>query len=242
MVDWSTVASLSTAAGTLVLALATFVAVRSANRSARVAEYSMQIGIRPLLMPSRLEDSDQKIMWGDEHWARLSGGGATVEIADDNVYLAMSLRNSGSGIAVIHGWHLGLHDLHDPHPHADPEEFRPQTRDLYVPGGDVGFWQAAIRESRRSRVRRPGRGHSVPTRVHDRVAVHRSRGRPAHDRHVHARVDGRVSAGCARWLDTGTWTGRILADDHGSLEPSSDRRRSKRRRSASSCTSASARR
>lgn len=145
MVDWSTVASLSTAAGTLVLAIATFVAVRSANRSARVAEYSMQVGIRPLLMHSRLDDSVQKIMWGDEHWARLPGGGATVEIVDDNVYLAMSLRNSGSGIAVIHGWHLGLHDLHDPHPHANPEEFRPQTRDLYVPGGDVGFWQAAIR-------------------------------------------------------------------------------------------------
>jgi hypothetical protein len=145
MVNWSTVASLATAAGTLVLALATFVAVRSANRSARIAEYSMQIGIRPILMPSRLEDSPQKIMWGDQHWARLSGGGATVEMADDNVYLAMSLRNSGSGIAVIHGWHLGLHDLHDPHPHAKPEEFRPQTRDLYVPGGDVGFWQGAIR-------------------------------------------------------------------------------------------------
>jgi hypothetical protein len=145
MADWSTVASLGTAAGTLVLALATFVAVRSANRSARIAEYSMQIGIRPLLMPSRLEDSPQKIMWGDQHWSRLSGGGATVEMADDNAYLAMSLRNSGSGIAVIHGWHLGLHDLHDPHPHADPEEFRPQIRDLYVPGGDVGFWQGAIR-------------------------------------------------------------------------------------------------
>ena len=61
------------------LALATFVAVRAANRAARVAEYSMQIGIRPLLMPSRLDDPDQKIMWGDEHWAKLSGGGATVE-------------------------------------------------------------------------------------------------------------------------------------------------------------------
>ncbi len=106
----------------------------------------MQIGIRPVLMHSRLDDPPQKIMWGDEHWARLSGGGASVEVADDNVYLAMSLRNSGSGIAVIHGWHLGLHDLHDPHPRADLDEFRSQTRDLYVPGGDVGFWQGAIRD------------------------------------------------------------------------------------------------
>jgi hypothetical protein len=28
----------------------------------RAAEYSMQIGIRPLLMPSQLRDTDQKIM------------------------------------------------------------------------------------------------------------------------------------------------------------------------------------
>jgi hypothetical protein len=146
MADWSTAASLATAMGTLVLALATFVAVRAANRAARVAEYSMQIGIRPLLMPSRLEDPVQKIMWGDEHWARLSGGGAVVEQTDGSVYLAMSLRNSGSGIAVIHGWHLGLEDLHDPHPHAEPGEFRPQFRDLYVGGHDIGFWQAALRD------------------------------------------------------------------------------------------------
>lgn len=146
MLDWTTIASLATAGGTLVLALATFASVRSANRSARVAEYSMKIGIRPLLMPSRLEDVAQKIMWGDEHWALLPGAGAHVEIADGNIYLAMSLRNAGSGIGVIHGWHLGLHDLHDEHPHAEPEEFRPQMRDLYLPGGDAAFWQAAIRD------------------------------------------------------------------------------------------------
>ena len=99
MTDWTTIASLATAGGTLVLALATFASVRSANRSARLAEYSMQIGIRPLLMPSRLEDVAQKIMWGDEHWALLPAAGATVELVDGNVYLAMSLRNSGSGSA-----------------------------------------------------------------------------------------------------------------------------------------------
>jgi hypothetical protein len=146
MADWSTAASLATAGGTLILALATFVSLRAANRATRVAEYAMQVGMRPLLMPSRFEDPVQKIMWGDEHYARLAGGGADVEFTDGNVYLALSLRNSGSGIAVIQGWHLGLHDLHDPHPHAEIEEFRPQTRDLYVPGGDVGFWQGAIRD------------------------------------------------------------------------------------------------
>ena len=60
----------------------------------------------------------------------------------------MSLRNAGSGIAVIQGWHLGLHDPHEAHPHAEPDAFRPQQRDLYIPGGDTGFWQAAIRDPR----------------------------------------------------------------------------------------------
>jgi hypothetical protein len=159
--DWSTLASLATALGTLVLALATFVAVQAANRAARVAEYSMQIGIRPLLMPSRLEETVQKIMWGDEHWARLSGAGAVAEIADDNLYLAMSVRNAGSGVAVIHGWHLVLQDLHQDHPHAEPDEFRRQLRDLYVPGDDVGFWQGRDPRPRRRRVRRAARRRAL---------------------------------------------------------------------------------
>jgi len=169
------VASLATAGGTLVLALATFASVRSGHRAARVAEFSMQVGIRPLLMHSRLDDAPQKLMWGDQHWARLAGGEATVEIADDNVYLAMSLRNSASGIAVIHGWHLGLESITDPHPHADPEEFRPQTRDLYVPGDDIGFLARSHPQPRGSRVRRPGRSRHLTTGLRDGVAAHRSR-------------------------------------------------------------------
>ena len=39
--DWATVASLATALGTLVLAVATFSAVRSGNRTARAAELSL---------------------------------------------------------------------------------------------------------------------------------------------------------------------------------------------------------
>jgi hypothetical protein len=144
--DATTAASLATAAGTLVLAVATFASVRSSNRSARLAEYSMQIGIRPLLMPSRLDDTPQKIRWGDDHRASLPGSGAHVEIDDGNVYLAMSVRNAGSGIAIIHGWHLRLESLLTDHAHAERDEFRPQQRDLYIPGGDVGFWQAAIRD------------------------------------------------------------------------------------------------
>ena len=104
MADWATVAEVGTAVGTLVLAAATFGATRSANRAARIAERAFEVRLRPVLVPSRLEDPAEKIMWGDQHWTRLLGGRASVEIGDAAVYLTMSLRNVGSGMAVIHGW------------------------------------------------------------------------------------------------------------------------------------------
>ena len=52
--DWVTISSLATAAGTLVLATATFASVCSANRAARVAEESLLAATRPLLcLPGR---------------------------------------------------------------------------------------------------------------------------------------------------------------------------------------------
>ena len=41
MNDWTTVSSLATGVGTLVLAVATFASVRSANRAAHAAERSL---------------------------------------------------------------------------------------------------------------------------------------------------------------------------------------------------------
>jgi hypothetical protein len=74
--DWTAVASIATALGTLVLALATFASVRSAKRAARTAEHAFQVGLRPMLFASRLDDASQKIRWGDDHVARLDGGRA----------------------------------------------------------------------------------------------------------------------------------------------------------------------
>jgi hypothetical protein len=51
MWGWSTAASLATALGTLVLALATFVAVRAAKRAARTAEYGLALLRGPALEP-----------------------------------------------------------------------------------------------------------------------------------------------------------------------------------------------
>jgi hypothetical protein len=150
MADSQTIAAYATAAGTLVLAVATFAAVRSANTSARTAEHAFEVALRPLLFSSRLDDIEQKIRWGDDHWAHLPGGLALIERVDNVVYLAMSLRNVGSGIAVIHSWRteelppfgsaLGMQ-------RPAVEDFRPQSRDLFVPPADVSFWQAAIRDS-----------------------------------------------------------------------------------------------
>ena len=145
MADWSTIASLATAGGTLVLAVATFSAVRSGNRSARIAERALQIGLRPVLMASRLEDSPEPMTWGDDYHASVGGGHALAEIAGGNVYLAMSLRNVGAGIAVLQGWHLRPGNTRGEREHPDLDEFRRQGRDLYVASGTVGFWQAALR-------------------------------------------------------------------------------------------------
>jgi len=143
--DWASVASLATAAGTLVLAVATFAAVRSANRAARAAEQSLLVGLRPLLVPSRLQDETQKVMFGDGRWLHIAGGRATLQAEDDVIYLTMSLRNAGRGIAVVHGWRFyGNWDADQPEPALD--EFHRQSRDLYLPPGEVGFWQAAFRD------------------------------------------------------------------------------------------------
>jgi hypothetical protein len=145
--DWPTISSLVTGAGTLVLAVATFAAVRSANRSARIAETALQEQRRPLLAQSRLEDPLQKLMFVDEHWVSASGGRAAAEHIDGSVYLAISLRNVGSGIGVCQGWtvrtgHSTSRNMPRP---AELAEFRRQTRDLYIPAGDIGMWQGALR-------------------------------------------------------------------------------------------------
>jgi hypothetical protein len=142
--DWASIASLATAAGTLVLAVATFAAVRSANRAARAAEQSLLAGLRPLLAPSRLQDETQKVMFGDGKWLQIPGGRAALQAEDDVIYLTMSLRNVGRGIAVVHGWcFYGNWEADRPEPALD--EFHRQNRDLYLPPGEAGFWQAAFR-------------------------------------------------------------------------------------------------
>ena len=145
--DWTTFADYGTAIGTLVLAFATFSATRSANRSSRIAERQLAAGIRPLLVSSREQDPSQKIGFADRHYVRVEGGRGTAEVADNAVYLTMSLRNVGAGLAVLHGWAYepGISTSADS-ARPDPATFRRLTRDIYVPAGDIGFWQGALRD------------------------------------------------------------------------------------------------
>jgi hypothetical protein len=145
-VDWTTVSSLATAGGTLVLAVATFAAVRSANRSAKISQRSFEIGLRPILAPSRLEDPPQKVMFADRHWVKLEGGRAAVEAIDGVVYLAMLVRNVGNGMAVIDAWQPFAGQLKGDAPWGSLEDFRPQTRALWIAPNDVAFWQGALRD------------------------------------------------------------------------------------------------
>jgi hypothetical protein len=48
-VEWTTVADLATALGTLILAVATFSSVRSSNVMAKVAQQQLLVQLRPAL-------------------------------------------------------------------------------------------------------------------------------------------------------------------------------------------------
>jgi hypothetical protein len=154
--DW---ASVGTAVGTLVLAGATFAAVRSGNRSARIAERTLLAGLRPVLVPGPRDDRGDQVLFADGRVLEVGGGRGTVEEADGVVYLALPLANVGSGLALLLGYRLesqtaeqtrddplgpARHRRGDAAP--DPSTFRPQQRDLYIAPGRVGFWQAALRD------------------------------------------------------------------------------------------------
>jgi hypothetical protein len=156
MTDW---AAWGTSAGTLVLAGATFAAVRSSNRSARIAERALLAGLRPLLVTSRAQDPAEQVQFADGRTFEVEAGHGMVRQQNGVVYLAILLRNVGSGIAVLHGYHLEPEPAQsvaqDPlgparHRRGDSAPARSlffeQQRDLYVAAGGGGFWQAAVRD------------------------------------------------------------------------------------------------
>jgi hypothetical protein len=152
MIDWASVSTLAAAGSTLVLAGVTFASVRSANssartaeRAARIAEQSLLAGQRPLLMNSRLQDPTQKIDFQEGTRVHLDGGRATLKTTENVVYMAISIRNVGTGLAVLHGWYL-CPEFQRERSHPPLEDFTTQSRDIYVAPRDLGFWQGAYRD------------------------------------------------------------------------------------------------
>lgn len=149
MTDWVTISALASAGGTLVLAGVTVASVRSANRAARVAEQSLLAGQRPLLVASRAEDPAVRAGFQDGVWFNVAGGEGAASARDAADYFVISVRNVGTGIAVLHGWRLEPELVLERGAHVTPpplEEFTTLTRDLYVAPGDIGFWQGSFRD------------------------------------------------------------------------------------------------
>ena len=111
-----------------------------------MAEQSLLANLRPLLVPSRIDDPAQEVPFSDDRLIMLPGGGAVVETSDDAIYLAISLRNVANGIAVLHGWRFeqGWNPGGGGQPELD--EFNRLTRDIYVAPSDLGYWQGTFRD------------------------------------------------------------------------------------------------
>jgi hypothetical protein len=156
MTDWVTISSLATAGGTLVLAVATFSSVRSANRSARVAEQSMLIGTKPVLIPSREADPTERVRFGDGTFLNIAGHGAAAEQHDGRIHMGIGLRNGGAGLGVILGWRARTQageeartgkpivGLNAEMPTPSLADFRRQQLDLYIPASETGYWQGGL--------------------------------------------------------------------------------------------------
>ena len=152
MADWPTIASLATAGGTLVLAVATFSSVRSGQRSAirverstQISERALLIGLRPVLVPSRPTDPPENVRFVEGRTVTVHGGMAAAERDGENYYFVIPLRNVGPGLAVLQAWHVMVLQPRADSWYPPPEEFRRQQLDLYVAAGDTGFWQGAVR-------------------------------------------------------------------------------------------------
>jgi hypothetical protein len=156
---WGTLADVGTAAGTLVLAGATFVAVRAAARSTRIAERALLAAQRPVLAPGGPDDSAVSVQFADGRVFPVGNGHALVQLDEGVIYLAIPLCNVGAGLAMLRGYRIqgepageiaqdprgiARHLRDDPLPQL--RAFSPQQRDLLIGTSRVGFWQAAFRD------------------------------------------------------------------------------------------------
>ena len=130
--DWATVATLATAVGTLVLAIATFAAVRSANRAARVAEAAYLVNLRPVLVTSRLEDPIRR----SAGWTTTGPGSRAARrppssSTGPSIWRSRSATWARASPCRLAGRCDRAHS-NDRGAARRPDDFRMQLRDLYV--------------------------------------------------------------------------------------------------------------
>jgi hypothetical protein len=145
MADWVTISALATAGGTLALAATTYASVRSANRASRVAELALLADLRPLLVESSENDPTQHVNFIEVTALPVPGGGAYVGRVDGSIFVVLSLKNVGPGIAVLHGGRVYGTQVTSRPDHSPVEAMRMLQRDLYIASGDVGYYQIAFR-------------------------------------------------------------------------------------------------
>jgi hypothetical protein len=159
MTDWVTLADIGTAVGTLILAGATFVAVRASARSTTIAERTLLAGQRPVLAPAGPDDPAASVQFADGLVFPVGNGQPLVQQDAGIIYLAIPLRNVGAGLAMLRGYRLqgepATHVAHDSHgvarhlrgdPPPRPPAFSAQQRDLLISTSRAGFWLAALRD------------------------------------------------------------------------------------------------
>jgi hypothetical protein len=110
-------------------------------------------------MTPRRGDPAVDVQFADGQVFETGWGDALLRRRDGVIYLALQLRNGGAGVAHLVAYRLepepagtvtqdprGLarHRRGDPSP--DPSTFTEQQRDLYIPAGELGHWQAALRD------------------------------------------------------------------------------------------------
>ncbi len=103
MTDW---AAWGTSVGTLVLAGATFAAIRSSNRSARIAERSLLAGLQPMLVVAHRDDPVEEVQFADGRVFKAGHGSVLFHLEGNVIYMAVPLRNAGPGIAYLQGYRL----------------------------------------------------------------------------------------------------------------------------------------
>ncbi len=119
-------------------------APRTAPRASPSARCSWACA--PCSSPRAPEDPTEEVRWGGGHATAVPGGTAHLAVEDGVVYLAIAVRNVGTGLAVLQAWYVTIGRSTGDEGYPEPGEFRRQRRDLYIPAGGTGFWQAALRD------------------------------------------------------------------------------------------------